>query len=198
MRKFKELEFEDKLRFYDWVFQKPMFVILFSLAVYEANHAIICYLFTVTIIGDLLFFGILNNQKNYNYYNLIVDAFCLFIATFLTASFMVPYTLSLMSRFEILPTASFWMNYVTTILSVLILFLFWYIITLVQKRVHPDTGNWKWKHSGLFSSTKRLRLRWNLNKKTFKTISYQSSSRNVFYLSLKKLYRYKSWQLISK
>lgn len=159
MRKFKELEFEDKLRFYEWVFQTPMFVILFSLAVYEADYAITCYLFTVTIISDLLFFGILNSQKNYNYYDLIVDAFCLFIATFLTTSFMVPYILSLMSRFELLPTASFWMNYIAILLSILIVYLFWYIITLVQKRVRPDIGNWKWKRSGLFSSTKRLRLR---------------------------------------
>ncbi|MER2109658.1 MAG: hypothetical protein ABS889_01855 [Desemzia incerta] len=159
MRKFKDLEFEDQLRFYQRLFKTPVLAILVSLITYEANYALIDYLLLINIIADLIFFGILDDQKNYRYYDLILDAGCLFVATYLTTSFAVPTILSLMNRVGLLPAASFWMNSVATMISVMVLFLLWYITIHIQRKMSPNVGNWKWKRSGLFSSTYGLKAR---------------------------------------
>lgn len=159
MRKFKDLEFEDQLRFYQRLFKTPVLAILVSLITYEANYALIDYLLLINIIADLIFFGILDDQKNYRYYDLILDAGCLFVATYLTTSFAVPTILSLMNRVGLLPAASFWMNSVATMISVLVLFLLWYITIHIQRKMSPNVRNWKWKRSGLFSSTYGLKAR---------------------------------------
>lgn len=159
MRKFKDLEFEDQLRFYQRLFKTPVLAILVSLITYEANYALIDYLLLINIIADLIFFGILDDQKNYRYYDLILDAGCLFVATYLTTSFAVPTILSLMNRVGLLPAASFWMNSVANMISVLVLFLLWYITIHIQRKMSPNVGNWKWKRLGLFSSTYGLKAR---------------------------------------
>ena len=159
MRKFKDLEFEDQLRFYERLFKTPVLIVLISLITYEANYVLIGYLLLINIIADLIFFGILDDQKNYHYYNLILDAGCLFIANYLTTSFAVPTILSLMSKVGLLPATSFWMNSVAAMISILVLFLLWYITICIQRKMSPNVGNWKWKRSGLFNSTKRLKTR---------------------------------------
>ncbi|MCI3029531.1 hypothetical protein LMF32_10810 [Desemzia sp. C1] len=159
MRKFKDLEFEDQLRFYERLFKTPVLIVLISLITYEANYVLIGYLLLINIIADLIFFGILDYQKNYHYYNLIRDAGCLFIANYLTTSFMVPTILSLMNKVGLLPATSFWMNSVAAMISILVLFLLWYITICIQRKMSPNVGNWKWKRSGLFSSSYRLKAR---------------------------------------
>lgn len=159
MRKFKDLEFEDQLQFYRWFFQNPMFVILIFLILYEINYVVICYLFTTTIIGDLIFFGILDDQKGYGYVDLILDACCLFIVTFFATSLAAPALISFISNINLLPATNILINYTATVISILVLFLLWYSTIRIQRRINPNIGTWKWKLSGLFNSTKRLKAR---------------------------------------
>lgn len=150
MIKFNDLSSNDKNKRYRWTVEIPFFVLLFILTVFEVNVMTIGILYTTSMIFGLVFYGLINNKRNYSVRNLSIDSIALYSITILQILFMTPFLIDAIGiSFE----SSYYSHIFTVLVSLFMIHILWYIILMVQKFYFKSKNNWKVKASGLFNST---------------------------------------------
>ncbi|GEK90227.1 hypothetical protein SAMN04488100_1447 [Alkalibacterium putridalgicola] len=150
MTKFKNLHYKEKLSNYRRIVKFPTLILLFILTAYEINYLIICSIFVATMIGDLLFYGVLAKDRKYTYSSLMTDALILYAVNFLATVYVTPNVSNYIVNFNAVADNPYIFN---IIISLAFIYLFWFVVLLVQKSLSNNKNNWKWKASGLFNST---------------------------------------------
>lgn len=154
---FNELLPKDKRRRYRWTMDFPSSVLLFLLTLLEVNYLFICIVFASSTVISLFFYGLLNEKKNYSFTDWLADSLILYSLTSLQVLAITPVLKDFIGiSFE----NSYYANIYSILLSIAVIYIFWYLVLKIQQRFFKNKHNWKWSISGMINSSTNFE-NWN-------------------------------------
>lgn len=151
------ISYNKKLNRYRWLIKLPFFIFLAIAALIEIPIFLLCILFVTSMVGDLVFYGILIGEKDYSYKALAIDTIVLYLVTIFSTTIIAPNLFLFFNKIDLLPNDNFLIYSLNVLLALLTIYVFWYLFLLIQKLFfNNNDNNWKWKASGILNSTIKL------------------------------------------
>lgn len=154
MLKYSELTERDKRRRYKLIVELPVFILGFSLSIFEFNYILILTMVTGIMVIDLIIFGLMDIKYNYSLSEFIKDMVYLFSMNFFVTYLATPSFLYMLN--QVTTVTYTFTNVIRLTVSFVLLYLAWYTYVIFSIKLKKNPAlKWKWDVTGFIYSEKK-------------------------------------------
>lgn len=149
--KFHELTIEDRRSRYRNFIELPIDFVLLTLLFSEVSYIWLASILTAAFLIDLYLFG-LQDEDSYDRQHFLKDIVTLIGVHLLSGLAIAPFVAEQLRVNTNLEGPLLY--HISALMMLLFIYILWFMAIQIESKVSNQSVHWKWKKTGLFSSTK--------------------------------------------